>query len=378
MAWTPKPSAPAYFSLADAFLALITGDPEWGWLVDWLTLVPNTGVATAPFCAEGPIFADALVATDFIPSSNPLDPRKAVQTAALMYRISAAARDRVFGAYCEQLTDTGVGTWGAEITWVAPKSVADGTQVITNPRAFGAHATATSVRVRMLSGPIPSSSSQDYRIYHEPSGSVFASWNGGESTPTGYATHSWTNGDTIADISFTIAGGATYGISWNDGLSAEEHAPTDQPQPDGVTSPLRTVDPSLGGIASELERLEFKLDTLWPIVQSVAGATVDLGTPPIDPVDLVADTPLDVADAIGCVIAVSGIPSELDVGFGVPQRVARLGWVNLGTIDAWYPSIPLTHTPLVIRPFPPGTTRVSITQLPPGVSATVAMILPAK
>ncbi len=378
MVWTPKPTAPAYFSLADAFLALITGDPDWGWLVDWLTLVPNTGVATAPFCGEGPIFADALVATDFIPSSNPLDPRKAVQTAALIYRISAAARDRVFGAYCQEVT-TGTG-WGTEETWTA----------ITNPPNTGSilqdniltgHDTATHVRVRMLTTVPGGFTDQVYRIYRSPrpgGENQFAEWDGHDASPTGYSQTGWAAGTKLQALAYTAHGGATYGASWDDGIISDPHVPTPQPQPEGVSSPLRTVDPSLGGIASELERLEFKLDTLWPIVQSVAGATVDLGTPPIDPVDLVADTPLDVADAIGCVIAASGIPVALDVGFGVPQRVARLGWVNLGTVDAWYPSIPLTHTPLVIRPFPPGTTRVSITQLPPGVSATVAMILPAK
>jgi hypothetical protein len=374
MTWTPKPTAPAHFSLADAFLALITGDAQWGWLVDWLTLLPNTGFDTAEFCAAGPQFADALVVTDFIPTFNPLDPRQLLHVAGLAVRYGAAARDRVFGAYCEQLTDTGLGTWGSETVWTAAKSPADGTQVIVNPHPFGAHPLATSVRVRMVSPPIPATSSQDYRIYHEPSGSVFASWNGGESIPTGYSSHSWTNGDTIATISFTIAGGASYGISWNDGVGSETHTPTPQPQPAGVTSPLRTVDPSLAGIAAELERLEFKLDNLWPLVQAVAGATLDLGGDTLEAQDVVADVPVDVAGAVGCVITTTGIPASRSTDFGTPQNVVKLAHLNCGTADAWYPSIWLTHSPFVLRPFPPGTTRITITDLPPGAASTIALI----
>jgi hypothetical protein len=230
----------------------------------------------------------------------------------------------------------------------------------------------------MVSGPIPSTSSQDYRIYHEPSGSVFASWNGSESTPTGYATHSWTSGDTIATISFTVAGGATYGISWNDGITVADHVPTEQVDP-GVPAPLATAA-SLAGVAAEIDRIEQKADFLISLVRTMLQLDPRLPAADVvdDPIDVVdADTPIDLVDAIGAIITLTGVPDEVDVGFGVPQQFAKLGRVNFGTATAWYPSIPVTHTPMVIQPLPPGTTRMTVTVAPPA-SATVTPLLRPK
>jgi len=372
-----KSTAPEFFSLADAFISLITGDPTWGWLVDWMTLIPNTGQETAAFCAEGPIFAEALSFIDFIPSSNPLDPRNAIHTAALAARIAAAARDRVFGAYCEQFTDpadwcletittvTGPHTTQADV-WVPFPAGSTSVRIGLQGQNQGTGGANTAAFLTSDAGVA------DLVNIHGYDAST-VTWSGAWEGPFDRGVHNYVylsaKFDYIAD--WHIQFGPCFG-------EPVPYGPEPQPQPDGVSSPLRTVDPSLDGIALELERLEFKLDNLMPLLQLVAGATIDLGGPLDEPVDAPADEVIAVTDAVGYVVTITGIPDQADIGFGVPQRLARLGWINCGTDGAWYPSIPLTHTPMVVRPLPPGTTRLTITQLPPGAAAAVQAILPLK
>jgi hypothetical protein len=378
MPWQPKATAPDYFSLADAFLALITGDPDWGWLVDWLTLMPNTGVETAAFCAEGPIFAAQLVVTDFIPSFNPLDPRRGIQTAALMARIAAAARDRVFAAYCELPTAGSPTTYGAETCFsvVAANRGGGSVDYMTIP------AGATKIRVRRNSWSGGTGGTRELRVttWDPTNQTIVTSFNGTESGGALQGDFNLHAGNTT--VQAYPYGTADYTgefcVSFNNQATLTPHTPTEQLQPDGVTSPLRTVEPTLEGIALELEQLEWKLDILWPLVQSVAGATLDLGGPLDDAVDITPDTPLAITDAVGVVITASGVPEEMSIGFGVPQEVARLGLINFGSATAWFPSIRLTHVPMIIRPLPPGTTRITVSGIPPGITVTIAPILPLK
>jgi hypothetical protein len=378
MAWQPKATAPDYFSLADAFLALITGDPDWGWLVDWLTLMPNQGMETAAFCAEGPVFTAPLVVTDFIPSFNPLDPRRGVQTAALLARIGAAARDRVFAAYCEIPSGTTSGwTEIARITFTVPATptlAVDGSWNDSGGTHCRWHWHVTTPGTSYASWQSKLAGVNKYTKGGFPL-SDYGPWPHDENITL--------SGGPFDSIALQIVGGSGasgyLAVERLDApFGATPHTPQEQLQPDGVSSPLRTVDPSLEGIALELEKLEWKVDTLWPIVQAVAGATLDLGGPLDDAVELVPDTPLAITDAVGVVITASGIPEELDVGFGVPQEVARLGRINFGTATAWFPMIPLTHVPMIIRPLPPGTTRITVGGVPPGITMTIAPILPLK
>lgn len=378
MAWTPKAAAPAYFSLADAFLALVTGDPTWGWLVDWLTLIPNTGQSTAEFCAEGPIFTSALGPADFFPTFNPLDPRRAIQTTAMGVRIAAAARDRVFGAYCEQAA---VGATGP-IVYDAPVCF----EVSTDGQGADVRL-LTAVPpgrnwIRLSSPDCPANQS---RMLH--------AWQGVDTGPTlsnigGFA---GTGPATLVsgtfypiNLYYYLYGTTGYSCSLcveygTDGASDPvSYTPTPQPQPDGVVSPLTTVDPSLAGIAAEASRLEFKLDTIWALLQSIAGSTLDLGGPVLEPTSVAADEVVAVADAVGVVVTVSNPPASLSLDFGVPQEIIRMAHLNFGTADAWFPSVWITHTPFVVRPLPQGTTRVSVTRLVPGASAELSFISPLK
>jgi hypothetical protein len=378
MAWTPKSSAPATFSLTQAFLALITGDATWGWLADWIQLVPPTAYNTAAFCAQGPLISAPLTVTDFIPTFNPLDPRQAIHTAALGTLLAAAARDRVFGAYCETAV-SGSGGWDPQQIFTIDNTAGpDAYSAICDLPSYS----AGRFRLQEISY---SGSDQTHTLvsFGGTAGSVNV-WTFGFPVDIGGYTDKQSPGTNFrlqAQFLFGHPAACTYGIEPYNPSGAglgTPYNPTAQVQPTGVVSPLLTVDPSLAGIAAELARHEFKLDFLTSLVQSVAGATLDLGAPTSDPADLAPNTPVDVLDAVGCVLVASGIPASRSLDFGTPQNIVRLGHINLGTASAWYPSIWLTHSPMVIRPFPPGVTRLTVTDLPPGCTVTIALIPRAK
>jgi hypothetical protein len=96
-----------------------------------------------------------------------------------------------------------------------------------------------------------------------------------------------------------------------------------------------------------------------------------------DPVDASGETPIDLVDANGIIVTLSGIPAEADIGFGTPPILYRVGRVTFGTDTAWFPSFELEHNPLVIAPLPPGVTRVVVSTRPP-VAATVVILRPGK
>jgi hypothetical protein len=378
MAWTPKSTAPATFNLADAFLALITGDATWGWLVDWLPYVTNDHFNTADFCAFGPTPAPDLsvLLTASPPDRSPL--AVVAKIAALGAALTLAARDRVFGAYCHEVAAL-VGGWGTPIC----KTNVHGSDGWGPSIAWDVPAGATSARIRQTAG----SGSFNYQLRYYPHG-VFAGGNFTDMSPVLYANNTnWTTGYTIfgcvggffylSDPPGSVGASETFCIEFNVGDVAD-HVPAPQPEPAGLLSPLRAVEASLAGIAHEAELLEFKMDTMMSIIQSIAGATLDLGGPASDPADVTPDVPIEVKDAVGCILVASGIPASRSLDFGEPKNVVRLAHINLGTPLAWYPSIWMTHTPMIVRPFPPGTTKVTITDLPPGCSVTIQMILPTK
>lgn len=376
--WVPKATAPEYFSLADAFLALITGDPTWGWLVDWATLIPNSGQNTAEFCAEGPIFTEPLVITDFIPTSNPLDWRQAIHTTALAARLAAAARDRVFGAYCEQPY---AGGYTAPVCRTVSAAGRGGSAY---PSGMIIPAGASHFRITVTPNPLVSGGSgQGIGVWwHHGGGLVFEGTfgaPGGTGTPfTSTFDTYW--GDEIYLYAYGSAADWTGQIcfEWDVPSGADPYEPTAQPEPPGVGSPLRAVDPSLDGIAQELARHEFKLDTAWALLQTIAQSTVDLAGPTDAPATVTPGTDIAIGDAVAVVVTCSNVPDPMDVGFGTPQQVAKLGRINFGTPDAWYASQYLTHSPMLIRPIPLGATRITLTGINPTITATMAFIRPNK
>jgi hypothetical protein len=338
-----------------------------------MPFITNDHFSTADFCAFGPTPPpDLSVALGpSPPDRNPLSMVGKIATVGVS--LGLAARDRVFGAYCEltpEPSDVGWSDWVCStFTSPAPFRVDGLTQVPAGASKFRARVT------NLGGGGMPPG---QLNGYDWPATIV-----------SNYGTWSAASGVVLEDFVKAAPYNAGIGIEWaNTGTHVTEcysfygaglgaatpYVPDPQPLPAGVLSPLRTVPPTLDGIAYEAQLLELKLDTMLAIIQSIAGATLDLGGPVDDAVDFPADTPLDVGTAVGAVITATGIPASRALDFGDPQNLVRLGHVNCGTATAWYPSIWLTHTPMVLRPFPPGTTRVTVTDLPPGCTCTIALI----
>jgi hypothetical protein len=378
MAWTPKGTAPATFNLADAFLALITGDSTWGWLVDWLPYVTNDHFNTAAFCAAGPTVAPDLTVAlgPSPPDRNPLV--TAAKIASSIVAITMAARQRVFEAYCQ----TNTASWDTQQCVVVGTA---GRGSVSMPSGIVVPTGATRVRVDITPKPIASASSDagvslwwyDPVTTNEPAFGEFGP-PGGINTPyetdvggvDGWQVWYYPRGSTddwsaTLCMSFLLASGAS-------------HPATPQPLPAGVLSPLRDVPPTLDGIAAEVASLEFKLDALLAIVQAVAGDTLDLGGDAGDPTDLAPDTPLDLANSAGAVLSASGIPASRSLDFGTPQNIVKLAKINVGNVDGWYPSIWMTHTPFVLRPLPQGVTKLTVTDITPGVTITSKLISKTK
>jgi hypothetical protein len=162
------------------------------------------------------------------------------------------------------------------------------------------------------------------------------------------------------------------------GSPAQSFTPAPQPEPAGYLSPLRDVDPTLDGIAAEVRLLEFKLDTLLTILQAVAGATLDLGGDASDPTDVAPNTDIQLKDAAGVVLEASGIPASRSLDFGTPQHIVKLARLNVGNVDGWYPSVWVTHTPFVLRPLPQGVTKMTVTDITPGVTMTSRLLAKTK
>jgi hypothetical protein len=374
MVWTAKPSAPAYFSLADAFIALVTGDPVWGWLVDWATLVPNTGTNTAAFCAAGPPDVNPFTSDLFNQAPGPSALGQSGHIAALIVAMMNAAQDRVFGAYCEQVPASGL----CDFVELDSASV--------SPGHDGAYRVVATVPIRpgvsQLALFINNTSSLNL-AFKDASLQVGTNLAAGATAGITYTVAAHPGIPTMGNYVLSLGGNAggtgnvrvviTQRATCGPG-GGDAYVPEAQPQPAGVLSPIRTVEPTLVGIADEVERLELKLDTLLMMIQGIAGATLDLGGETQAPADFVADVPVAVGDAVGCVITTTGIPASRAIDFGTPQNVVRLAHLNCGTADAWFPSIWVTHTPFILRPLPPGTTRITITDLPPGASSTIALI----
>ena len=378
MPWQPKSSAPVAFNLGDELTALVTGDATLGWLISWIPLIGSNITATAPFCANGPPENVSATLADFV-GTDVLDAADwFAQSERIANLIRKIARMRVFSALCENTDSLSTScpvVWthsyvagGGKTSWTSSPHTGDipiphGTTNVIFSRT-GADCNLDAYWHHYVDN------SDDHFIAGQ--GIVQDYPPGQNYTPTWPAT---------GEIGLYIAGeGAGVGTLTVRVCSTAyaTTVPTSTPMPTGLPNPLETVPATLAGIAAESAKLELKLDTMMNWLQGIAGATLDLGGDPETPVALAENTPLDVTDAVGCVIAVSGIPASRSLDFGTPQNIVKLGIVNLGTSTAWYPSIRLTHTPMIIRPFPPSVTRVTVTDLPPGVTATIALIAKQK
>jgi hypothetical protein len=378
MAWTPKSTSPVSFRLRDQFAALITGDATWGWLVDWLPYLPGDPVDTAAFCAAGPIAPPDL--SPLLSASGPDRSPFSVlaKIATIGAAVGLAANDRVFQAYCENVhpLSGGYGDWidvvvegtsGSIVhdTLSTPGSTHAQVEILDGNWAGGTDGQINLTQVH-FGGTTGDQNNYFHRVYNDV-------------IPTGVGTIGTLTLGTWDSIRVQTINHAHMHVQIRfDASTVETHTATPQPNTDNVpASPVTGA--TLVDIAAETDRLEAKLDFLLSLTQfglRIAPTFPDAG--PGDPADVAPNTPTAIGEAVGLVITASGVPAGNDLAFGEPQEIADLGRINFGTAAAWYPSIPLTHTPMVIRPLPPGTTRYTVTGVPPSVTVQIAPILPAK
>lgn len=376
MVWVPKAGAPATFNLVDAFIALVTGDATWGWLLDWLPYVSNDHFSTIDFCSQGPspVLDLSVALGPSPPDRSPIEAAAKIVLAGIA--VTSAARDRVFGAYCEIPSDPGGVTWSGVQCTSGDTHTFPGNWMAGGVSPWGDY---DRIAVRTFSSDVGQPmgvwfGNVDNTVHSflgafGPTGSAVP-YVSGPGVPAGQ-NYIW-----LTPVGSGALGPFTICIDFGKLGGSLPHTVLPQPQPAGVISPIRPVAPTLDGIASEVAQIELKLDNVIPMVASILAGSIDLGALPDAPADLPVNTPVAVGDAVGCVLTASGVPASRSLDFGDPQHIVKLGIVNLGTADAWYPSIWLTHTPMVIRPFPPGVKRVTITDLPPGVTVQVAFIRP--
>lgn len=372
MAWSRKSTAPASVNLTQAFIALVTGDPIWGWLVDWMPLIPDALIDVTALCAAGPPPAvAALSPLDFFGPTRPTPLSYVANKAGLIYKITSVVQDRLFGAYCENVVPAG-GTYSLFFSG-APA----GNTFLGPSTGWLIPAGATKVRITRLTNDTGGFSD----LHH-------VGYAGGVNTcnPTGAAMMPAIGTSSLSDLSVcptidhaawrTAGTGGTFSLEWFfPGGASLAYTPTSQPAPAGVIAPAVNAYASIADLGRELDRQEFKLEQITALVTFLASYA---GVGPVSsapPVDAAAGVLIDAA-AIGYSIAVSNIPADADELFGVPPKYHRLGRATIGSANGWLPSIDLEHTPMLIAPLPPGVDRIQVVVNPPATATITPLYAP--
>jgi hypothetical protein len=362
-----KTGAPIVLNLGQALAAEIVGT-DAAWLGQFIPFLGMDMIDVGSMCVAGPPTDIELGPLDFLglPWNS-------------IGKLQRIAVSQIFPTYCELYGVGGgqVGVWGpSECLFVAAGSAS---VPFANTTVFGA-APAGTTQARYQwhdwvdrTAPWP----VDFNQFTPAGANISHNQQGAGSmvgTLSGWITVNWTAGNHLVVYQYTDSSG-TVCVQYNATSTPPQPTAPDMPEPDGLPAPVGTpTDATLASIAAELDRQETKLDLLVAHVITLAAAVLDQGGTPDDAVPVVPGTPTDLTDAIGFVVTVSNIPASRSLDFGEPQNIVKLGNINTGTAQGWYPSMDLTHSPMVIMPLAPKTTRVTITDLPPGVTATIATI----
>jgi hypothetical protein len=365
--WTPKGGAPATFNLNDAFAALITGDVNWGWLLSWVPLINPVQFDTAQFCARGPMTVPPLGVADF--HLDPFEQGLASGTALLQNaaRLQAVAMDRVFGAYCEQVT-----------TVSNPCTVVASAPDPPNPGWRFVHTPDGTQYVKMTFGGgghvqwwFYAHGNSDYTNYEVGNQGNIANIPGGQTVSrTDGPNHQW--------MAFTFDLGPQPTLVEVCGAAATvvPHVPTAQAQPAGVIAPLPGVYADISSLGKELDRLELKAETILAMLSVLVDRNA-AGPVTSDPPADAAAGPLVAPGAIGYAITVAGIPVGSTEMFGTPVKYARIGRYSLGSANGWLPAVEVSHSPMLVAPLPPGVDRIQVTLNAPE-TGTVKALYPPK
>jgi hypothetical protein len=382
MTWTRKAAAPLSFNLGEAFAALVTGDSSWSWLTGWIPILGNPSVDTDQFCALGPPTTDDLAFTDF--SNRNRTPLEAVLSKVLLAgKIRNWVYGRTFSAYCENVVSfgtfadyfsgyvcadhSGLGSWSSGVNPV-PAGSTQYRVTFTGVTSGIYHGWQQRIMFYTDAG---GSGRVDYNDGHPPTDPSSGFTTGPVSVP---ASHGWFQVMLIAADSSSVCAGVQ--IEFNGG-GTSTFVPDPPVQPTGVVPPTTKMYESIADLGAELDAQESKLDYLISLAQFQASNTALPAASADAPVDVVPDETIDLTDAVGFVVSLSGIPSGADEAFGLPVKYHRIGRITLGTADGWLPSIEISQNNQVVAPLPPGVTQCSVVVHPP-TTATVIVLHPPK
>ena len=371
--YLPKSTAPVAFNAIDAIISAIHNDPVWGWLEGYAHLYPNQYVDTATFCSQGPRDAPAIGLGDLLNLAPLGTPEWFAAQQKIALRIEGILHDRLFGAMCASPAPAPVGGWCPSEFVTVP-----GTQALGADGAFQtwqAPPGNTSVHVRLLSkvGTGLDARVDDGYTYPPWVGrGTVGGYNDSSGAPSSWSTWALAGGEWLRFLRYA-GGDHTYEIQPN-ACRPGAFDPTPQPQPTGFTPRVIPPTAAVADLGPILFAIELKLEELLRVDRQVAQDSLPNPDDAATPIDVVPDEEIDATNWRGCVITVSSVPPAVDVGFGDPPQYVGLGRINLGTPLGWFPAIPITSSPMVIRPMPPTVTRVTVTVRPPA-TATVAPIL---
>jgi hypothetical protein len=147
--------------------------------------------------------------------------------------------------------------------------------------------------------------------------------------------------------------------------------------PTDFIPPVKRTYETIQDLGDELDRQEFKLETIGNAVDWLATVqTLPPGSVE-SPVAAPDAVPIDLTGAVGFVVSLAGIPPEASEEFGEPIRLSHVGRIPLGTANGWMPAIDIRQNPQVVAPLPPGVVSCVVKTDPP-IAATVMILRPPK
>jgi hypothetical protein len=370
MAWTVKTGIPEYVSwLESARVAILGSDYEW--VGEYFWLLSERTLATAPFCAAGPLTCPDLNPLDFLGLVGAGRLGGGIQAASLGEKLTCFLQQKMFEAYCENVV--------AEGAHVCTLLYSQGTGVETGEnRIIAARYVppCDHLAIRKTSGP---GTGGHIVYYSATTGFTGAIATGGFSgtTSDGESVYFWPWVQSARYIWVNSDG--TWPDFWNfyacqtgTGEGTPYEAPPLERPPYALTPPSNEY-PDIAALGAEMDNLERKLhvvieqgittqiDREWPL--AIEGEVLPVET----------DEDVELVDVAGVIVTLSNIGNQTDERFGEPRELHRVGRIVFGTSAGWLAPIEITVTPQLFVGLPPGVTKVRLHLLPP-TTGTMQMV----
>jgi hypothetical protein len=371
----PKSGAPPTFNTLDAFVALVTGDANWSWLIDWLPLVSSVNFETGAFCSIGPPAAVDIDWSDWSTGDrNPF--AAAANKIILAAKLERVIYGRIWSAYCGEQDD--LGAWSGDVCErlgiaEVPSGPPATWRVVTPPNA-------TLVRHKCTESDGLHGSRTLYA-------QVVMEWADGTETvqgtyinptvPTNYQESTAVNLRAIRFDNYDWERSGTICVGFNVGGTVDVPPTVPTRPPDGVEPPGGTAPTTIAELGECCVRMGVQLDTIESLVRYLSLVVAAPGAVVGAPVDASRGEIIDLSGAAGVIVTVSAVRAGADVDFGDPYRLERVGYVTLDTPNGSMAPQELTVNPYVIAPLPPLVRGIRVTVWPPA-TATVARVDPPK